>query len=179
MSALGRSLRAASGRLIDDVIQTDAALNPGNSGGPLVTSRGDVIGVNTAVILPAPGPLLRDRDQHRRVRRHPADPRRARPPRLTSASPGRTSRCPAAWPAPTTCRPRPASWSSAVEPGSPAGRAGLRDGDLIVAFGGRPVGGVDDLHRLLTEAVVGRRTVLTVLRNGGRLTLDIVPGESP
>jgi S1-C subfamily serine protease len=178
VSALGRSLRAASGRLIDDVIQTDAALNPGSSGGPLVTATGEVVGVNTAVIQPGQGlcfaigintaafvttRLLRD-GRVRRAYLGVAGQSVSVPRRLARAH---------ALPAETGVL------VTGVEPESPAARGGIRDGDLIVALGAQPVGGVDDLHRLLTEAVVGRRTVFTVLRNGGRLILDILPGESP
>jgi S1-C subfamily serine protease len=178
VSALGRSLRAASGRLIDDVIQTDAALNPGSSGGPLVTAGGDVVGVNTAVIRPAQGlcfaigintaafvtaRLLRD-GRVRRAYIGVAGQSVAVPRRLARAHglAGGTG-----------------VLVTGVEPASPAARDGIREGDLIVAFDARPVGGVDDLHRLLTEAAVGRRTPLTVLRNGASLTLEISPGESP
>jgi S1-C subfamily serine protease len=178
VSALGRSLRAASGRLIDDVIQTDAALNPGSSGGPLVTAAGEVIGVNTAVIRPGQGlcfaigintaafvtaRLLRD-GRVRRAYVGVAGQSVAVPRRLARAH---------GIPAETGVL------VTGVEPESPAARGGVREGDLIVAFGARPVGGVDDLHRLLTEAAVGRRTALTLLRAGARLTLDVVPEESP
>jgi S1-C subfamily serine protease len=178
VSALGRSLRAASGRLIDDVIQTDAALNPGSSGGPLVTAGGEVIGVNTAVIRPGQGlcfaigintaafvtaRLLRD-GRVRRAYVGVAGQSVAVPRRLARAH---------GIPAETGVL------VTGVEPESPAARGGVREGDLIVAFGARPVGGVDDLHRLLTEAAVGRRTALTLLRAGARLTLDVVPEESP
>jgi S1-C subfamily serine protease len=178
VSALGRSLRAASGRLIDDVIQTDAALNPGSSGGPLVTATGDVIGVNTAVIRPGQGlcfaigintaafvttRLLRDG----RVRR--AYIGVAGQSVVVARRLARAHGLPAGTGVLVT----------GVEPGSPAARDGIREGDLIVAFGDRPVGGVDDFHRLLTEAAVGRQTPLAVLRNGARLSLEISPGESP
>jgi S1-C subfamily serine protease len=178
VSALGRSLRAASGRLIDDVIQTDAALNPGSSGGPLVTATGDVVGVNTAVIRPGQGlcfaigidtaafvttRLLRD-GRVRRAYVGVAGQSVAVPRRLARAH---------------GLAAETAVLVAGVEPGSPGARDGIREGDLIVAFGDRPVGGVDDLHRLLTEAAVGRRTPLEVLRNGARLTLEISPGESP
>ena len=178
VSALGRSLRAGSGRLIDNVIQTDAPLNPGNSGGPLLNSAGEVIGVNTAVILPAQGICFaiaidtvkfvagrlikdgairrafigvagQDVPLHRRVVRFHA---------LPSES---------------------AVLVSAIEPGSPAKTAGLREGDLIVAYEGAPVTGVDDLHRILTDARVGARSRVTVLRGADRLDLEIVPREAP
>ncbi len=177
VSALGRSLRSYSGRLIDDVIQTDAALNPGNSGGPLVDSAGRVIGVNTATILPAQGicfaigintakfvasRLLRDG----RIRRSyvglsgqtvPVHRRVVRfydLPKETGAL------------------------VQHVEENSPAKRAGLREGDVIVALEGQPVAGVDDLHRLLTEVRVGVSCLLTMLRLTEKLELKIVPEEA-
>ena len=176
ISALGRSLRSYSGRLIEDVIQTDAALNPGNSGGPLVDSRGQVIGVNTATILPAQGicfaigintakfvasRLLRDGrirrsyigvsaqtvPIHRRVVRFYNLPQETGVVVL------------------------------GVEERSPAQRAGFREGDVIVALDGKPVAGVDDLHRLLTDAQVGARCELTVIRHTDRVRLAISPEE--
>jgi S1-C subfamily serine protease len=177
VSALGRTLRARSGRLIDDVLQTDAALNPGNSGGPLVNSRGEVIGVNTAVILPAQGicfaiaintakfvagRLIKDG----RVKRS-----RIGVSVQTVALPRRLS---------PNLEPPVAGGVLvvAVEPGGPAERAGLDEGDVILAFDGQSVAGIDDLHRLLTEDRVGVWTRLTVLRGSERLALDIIPREA-
>jgi S1-C subfamily serine protease len=177
VSALGRSLRSYSGRLIDDVIQTDASLNPGNSGGPLVDSAGHVIGVNTATILPAQGicfaigintakfvasRLLRDG----RIRRSyigvsaqtvPVHRRVVRFYDLAKES---------------------GALVLSVEENSPAKRAGLRDGDVIVALEGKPVAGVDDLHRLLTDVRMGVSCNLTVLRHTEKLELKVVPEEA-
>jgi S1-C subfamily serine protease len=177
ISALGRSLRSYSGRLIEDVIQTDAALNPGNSGGPLVDSRGHVIGVNTATILPAQGicfaigintakfvasRLLRDG----RIRRSyigvsaQTVPIHRRVVRFYSLA------------------RETGVVVVGVEDHSPARTAGLRDGDVIVALDDKPVAGVDDLHRLLTDAQVGARCALTAIRHTERLTLAIFPEEA-
>jgi S1-C subfamily serine protease len=177
ISALGRSLRSTSGRLIDNVIQTDAALNPGNSGGPLVTSRGDVIGVNTAVILPAQGicfaiaintatfvasRLIRDGKIRRGYigvagQNVPLARRITRFHKLGAGS---------------------GILVVSVEEGSPAQRAGLRDGDVILAFDGQATAGIDDLHKLLTETRVGISAALTVLRGVEVVTISIVPEES-
>ncbi len=177
VSALGRSLRSYSGRLIDDVIQTDASLNPGNSGGPLVSSDGRVVGVNTATILPAQGicfaigintakfvasRLLRDGrirrsyigvsaqtvPIHRRLVRYYDLPKETGVVIL------------------------------GTEPNSPAGRAGLRDGDVIVALDGQAMAGVDDLHRVLSDVRTGVLAELTVLRGTERLRLGIIPEEA-
>lgn len=172
VSALGRSLRSRSGRLIDQVIQTDAALNPGNSGGPLVTSDGAVVGVNTAIIAGGQGlsfavpisaviailpALLRDG----RVRRGylgiagqnvPLLRRVTRFHRLDQAS---------------------AVLVISLEADGPALAAGLRDGDLIVSFDGAGVENLDDLHRLLTEARIGTTARIGVLRGTGRIDLQV------
>ncbi len=177
VSALGRSLRAESGRLIDNVIQTDAALNPGNSGGPLVTSRGEVIGVNTAVILPAQGlcfaigintarfvaaGLIKDGKITRSYigvgGQNVPLPRRLVRAHGLAAETG--------------------VLVASVEPNSPAQRAGLHEGDVIVGFAAEPIAGIDDLHRLLSGNRVGTRSPLAALRGPEKVVLEIVPEES-
>lgn len=177
VSALGRSLRSYSGRLIEDVIQTDASLNPGNSGGPLVASDGRVVGVNTATILPAQGicfaigintakfvasRLLRDgrirrnyigvsaqtAPIHRRLVRYYDLPKETGVIVLST------------------------------EPESPARRASVREGDLIVALDGQAVAGVDDLHRVLSDVPAGGRSELTILRGTERMQVRIMPEEA-
>jgi S1-C subfamily serine protease len=177
ISALSRSLRSVSGRLIDNIIQTDAALNPGNSGGPLVNSRGEVIGVNTAVILPAQGICFaiaintakfvagqlikegrvrrsyigvagQDVQLHRRLVRH----------FNLSTSTG--------------------VLVVSIEPDSPASIAGLRGGDLIIRYDNQPIAGIDDLHRLLTDERVGVRGKLTVIRQSESVEIEIIPEDS-
>ena len=175
VSALGRSLRAQSGRLIDDVIQTDAALNPGNSGGPLCNSRGEVVGINTAVIMGAQGIcfavasntasfVLSELVRHGRVRRAfvgvaaqtIAIPRRLQLAADTGAS---------------------GAMVNAVEPGSPAERAGLLPRDILVALDGQPIEGVDEFLRLLGAEKIGRRVTLSLLRAGRRIDVVLTPGE--
>ncbi len=176
VSALGRSLRSFSGRLIDSVIQTDAALNPGNSGGPLITSRGDVIGVNTAVIRPAQGicfaigintakfvvaSLIRDGKVRRSYigvggQNVPLSRRIVRFHDLPIES---------------------GVLVVSIESGSPAMRAGLYGGDVIVSFGGETVAGIDELHKLLTQEKVGVGFPIVVIRGKEKLRLHIVPRE--
>jgi S1-C subfamily serine protease len=176
VSALGRSLRAQSGRLIDDVIQTDAALNPGNSGGPLVNSGGEVIGVNTAIIMPAQGicfataidtakvvvgQLLR----HGRVRRGHIG--------VAGQNAPLARRVVRYFDLPVESGVRVMS----VEPGSPALQAGLEEGDVIVAWDENPVPSIDALHRLLTEQYVDASAQVTLLRRTQKLTRTIRPTE--
>jgi len=177
VSALGRSLRTASGRLIDDVIQTDAALNPGNSGGPLVTARGDVIGINTATIVPAQGLCFAiASDTVRFVAAKLIRDGRIRRSYIGVA--GQTVPIPRA----LTRHHRLAVSSgvlvTSVEPGSPAATAGLRDGDVVFGCADDPVTAVSDLHRQLTDERVGVPTRLAILRGVERRQLMVVPAES-
>jgi S1-C subfamily serine protease len=178
VSALGRSLRARSGRLIDDVIQTDAALNPGNSGGPLVSSRGEVVGINTAVILGAQGIcfavaantasfVLGELVRHARVRRAYigiAAQQIAIPRRLRHAA---------------ELSQESAVLAASVESGSPAERAGVKSRDIILGLDGAPITGGDDLIRALAGDKIGRTVELDILRSGSRQTLPLVPEERP
>ena len=176
VSALGRSLRARTVRLLENLIQTDAALNPGNSGGPLVTSRAQVVGVNTAVILGGQGiafavpintaryvvsSLLRDgrvRRSHLGVAGQDTPiPRRLVRAHQLSHERGITV--------------------TAVTDGSAAAEAELRPGDVIVEFAGEPVRGVDDLHRLLTEERIGELAALKILRRGELRRVLVTPRE--
>jgi S1-C subfamily serine protease len=177
VSALGRSLRSNSGRLIDDIIQTDAALNPGNSGGPLVNSSGNVIGISTATILPAQGicfaiaintakfvagRLIKDG----KIRRSyigvggqsvPLNRRIVRFHNLPVES---------------------GILVLSIEKNSPADMAGLFEGDVIVGYNGQPIAGIDDLHRVLTDEQIGVRSRLTIMRQAKNILIDIIPEES-
>jgi S1-C subfamily serine protease len=178
VSALGRSLRARSGRLMDDILQTDAALNPGNSGGPLVNSRGEVIGVNTAIILPAQGICFA-------IASNTA--------RLVATQLIAFGKVRRSWLGVAGQNVPLARWlvrqhdllqSSAVlvagvEPASPAEQAGLAEGDLIVALEDAPIASIDDLHAQLTAARAGVSTRLTVIRERRRLDISVVPAERP
>ena len=180
VSALGRSLRAQSGRLMDGVIQTDAALNPGNSGGPLVNTRGEVIGVNTATILPAQGICFATSIDTAKF----VAGRLIRDGRITRSYIGFAGQ--------NVPIPRRIVrfYQLKVESGvlivsfennanqSPAKEAGLLTGDLIIEFDGYPIAGIDDLHRLLTDERIGRQTPVTIIRGTQKLTLEVVPRES-
>ncbi len=176
VSALGRSLRASSGRLIDNVIQTDAALNPGNSGGPLVNSKGEVIGVNTAAILPAQnicfataintakfvaGKLIKDGKIKRSYigiagQNVPIHRRIVRFYNLTVER---------------------GILITMIEKNSPAQKAGLSEGDIIIGFDHQPVSGIDDLHKLLTDMQVGKESSIRILRRTEIIDLEMVPSE--
>src|SRR5262245_4349264 len=178
VSALGRSLRSYAGRLIDDVVQTDAALNPGNSGGPLVTARGEIIGINTAIIPAAQGLcfaiasntarfVVGELIRHGKVRRSyigvggqtaPLSRRVARFHQLAAETGIRVM---------------------TVEADSPARRAGLMEGDVIVALDGKPTPGIDSLHALLTAERIGTTAELTVLRRTEKHLLKITPAARP
>jgi S1-C subfamily serine protease len=177
VSALGRSLRSVSGRLIDDVLQTDAALNPGNSGGPLVNSKGEVIGINTAIIPMAQGicfataidtvkwvavELLR----HGKVRRSSLG--------LAGANQPLGRRVARHFEVPNEAAVRVES----VEAGASAAKAGLEPGDRILALNGVVVNGIDDLHRALTADLIGQPVDISVLRGTQLLKLRIEPAES-
>jgi len=179
VSALGRSLRAQSGRLMDGIIQTDAALNPGNSGGPLVNSRGEVIGVNTAMILPAQGICFATS----------VDTAKFVAGRLIRD--GKISRSYIGVAGQNVPIPRRIVrfYQLPVETGvlvvsfetngeaSAAKEAGLLAGDLVVEFDGLPIRGIDDLHRLLTDERIGKRVPVTVIRGVQKLILELVPKE--
>jgi S1-C subfamily serine protease len=174
VSALGRSLRTKTGHLVDDVIQTDAALNPGNSGGPLVDWRGQVIGINTAMIMPAQGIcfaiaantagfVMGKLIHEGRIRRAylgvggqtvPLHRRVVRFHDLATES---------------------GVFVVSVETNSPAARAGLREGDLIVAYGDKPISGIDDLHRMLTEEQAGVGATMMIIRELKKQTLQVEP----
>ena len=176
VSAVGRSLRAQNNRLIGDVIQTDAALNPGNSGGPLVNSRAEVVGVNTAVIMGAQGicfsvasntaqHVLTQILQHGRVRRA----------RLGIA--GDQVRLPQRIKAATGLKQEAGVRVVEVQPGSPAHSAGLEPGDVVVGLDRETVTGIDDIARILDGTRIDKRVAIHVLREGRLATFEIIPTE--
>ncbi len=176
ISALGRSLRASSGRLIEDVVQTDAALNPGNSGGPLVNSRGEVIGVNTATILQTQGLCFAIA----------VDTAKFVAGRLIRDGKIRRSYIGMAGQNVPVLRQIVRHYNLANENGvliismdenSPAKRAGLREGDTIIEFAGEKVEGIDELHRLLTDERVGIKQQIIVIRRTEKLEFEVVPLE--
>jgi len=176
VSALGRSLRSQSGRLIENVIQTDAALNPGNSGGPLVTSSGKVVGVNTAIIRSAQGLCFAiGSNTARDVAMQLMKEGRVR--RSCIGISGQTIQVPRrvvvhfGLPKDTAVR------IGSVESNSPAARAGLQEGDVVIGFGSQPVAGVDDLYRALTWERITAVVPLTVIRRGEKLAIDVIPVE--
>jgi S1-C subfamily serine protease len=177
VSALGRSLRARSGRLMDDIIQTDAALNPGNSGGPLVTTRGRVIGINTAMILPAQGLCFAIASNTARF----VAARLIRDGRIRRSYigvGGQNVPVPRAVSRALQLAVASGVLVVSVEPASPAAAAGIRDGDVIIAFAGQAVTGIDDLLRELTDHHIGSAVPVTVLRGGRRRELMVVPADS-
>jgi S1-C subfamily serine protease len=175
VSGVGRSLRAGSGRLMDDIIQTDASLNPGNSGGPLVTSRAEVIGVNTATILPAQGLCFAVASNTARfVAGRLMSEGRIR--RSYIGVGGQNVSVPRT-PKSSHVTPSTGVLVLSVESGSPASHSGLAQGDIIIAFGHTPITGVDDLHRVLTAERIGAPSGLTVLRSGERQHVTVVPKE--
>jgi S1-C subfamily serine protease len=177
VSALGRSLRARSGRLMDDIIQTDAALNPGNSGGPLVTTAGEVMGINTAMIQNAQGLCFAIASNTARF----VASRLMRDGRIRRSYVGvggQNVPIPRAVARANQLAVSSGVFVVSVEPGSPAAIAGLRDGDVVLAFGGDAVTGLDDLLRLLTDDRIGVPSSLTILRAAERRQLTIVPAES-
>jgi S1-C subfamily serine protease len=177
VSALGRSLRSASGRLIDNVIQTDAALNPGNSGGPLVNSNGEVIGVNTAVILPAQGICFAVAiNTAKFVAGHLIKHSRIR--RAYLGLGGQTVEIPRAIVRAQQLQSQTGVLVISVEPNSPAEKAELREGDVIVAFDDDAVLSIDDLQRLLTDARIGSRCEVTLLRRSQKISLAVVAQEA-
>jgi S1-C subfamily serine protease len=176
VSALGRTLRSQSGRLIDDVIQTDAALNPGNSGGPLVDSTGRVIGVNTAVILPAQGLCFAVASNLAKyvVGKLILEGRVRRGYLGISAQ---TVTLPPKWMDAMQLTTKGGIAVQQVEANGPASQSGLLNGDVIVQFEGRPIDSLDALHKSLNEETIGKKINLWVLRNGNLKSIEVTPGE--
>src|SRR5262245_15354188 len=177
VSALGRSLRSGTGRLIDNVIQTDTSLNPGNSGGPLINSRGEVIGVNTAVILPAQGICFATAiNTAKFVAGHLIKEGRVRRSYIGVA--GQVVPLHRRLVRHHNLEVETGVLVVSPEPGGPASKAGVQEGDVIVAYDDRPLPGIDELHRMLTEQKGGVKSDLTIIRGGEKLTLSITPEDS-
>ena len=178
VSALGRSLRSVSGGMIEDVVQTDAALNPGNSGGPLVDSQGRVIGVNTATIAQAQGLCFAVAAN---TARHVASQilRYGRVKRGWIGIHGQTAAVPTKWLRYFGLSHEQAVLVAGVEALSPAAAAGLRPGDLLVRLDGRPLPGVDALLRILDGESVGRSLELALLREARLEEASLSPVEAP
>jgi S1-C subfamily serine protease len=176
VSALGRSLRGRTGRLIEDVIQTDAALNPGNSGGPLVSAAGVVVGVNTAIIVPAQGLSFAVASNTARFVVS-ALLKEGRVRRSVIGVTGQTVPIPRRVAHALSLAVSSGVLATAVESGSPAEAGGLRAGDVIVSIGSARVGGVDDLHRYLTADRIGAPAAVTVVRGQARHQITLVPRE--
>lgn len=178
VSATGRSLRAQSGRAIDNIIQTDAALNPGNSGGPLIDARGRVIGVNTAIIRPAQGICFAIASN---IARWVAGwlIKEGRVRRSFVGLAGQTAPLLRKLVLAYRLETDAGVLVARVEPNSPASRAGLREDDIIIAFDGHPVNRVEALHRLLTADQIGREVTLRILRGVDLRTLHVTPTEIP
>jgi S1-C subfamily serine protease len=178
VSALGRSMRSSSGRMMEEIIQTDAALNPGNSGGPLVDSQGRVIGVNTATIMGAQGLcfavgidtakyIASQILQHGRVQRSWIG--------IAAQNVPLPRRLVYEYKLPTSS----GVMATSVDPESPAGKAGLHDGDIIVSFAGESVSGIDELHQLLSAERAGKRLPLLALRGVYLLDITVTPMHRP
>jgi S1-C subfamily serine protease len=178
VSALGRSLRSQSGRLIDNVIQTDAALNPGNSGGPLVNSRGEVIGVNTAMILPAQGICFATAINTAKF----VAGRLIKDGQITRGYIGLAGQN-----VPILrqlvrfhhLEKETGILIISIEKNGPAERSGLQEGDIIIGFEGQPVTGIDELHKLLTDTKIGNKSSIDILRSTEKITMALVPEKVP
>ena len=177
VSALGRSLRAGNGRLIDDVIQTDAALNPGNSGGPLVNSSGHVIGVNTATISSAQGICFAVSSN---IAAYVAGKLiiEGRVKRAQLGIAGQLVKLTERMIGYNKLSMKTGVYVFEIIPDSPAYNNNIKEGDIIVGFNNHPVASVDDLHRLLNEDVIGKESQLIVLRQGRSIITKVVPVEN-
>lgn len=178
VSALGRSLRSSTGRLIDNVIQTDAALNPGNSGGPLMDSHGQVIGINTAIILPAQGicfAVAASTAEH--IVSELISKGRVRRGFLGIA--GQQISLPTWIRRKYALNQNHGILVAQVEPDAPTYNREIQNGDVIIGFNKHVVAGIDNLHKLLTEDRIGERVKLHILRNKQKETITVIPGEMP